>query len=298
VTLRVLLAESGTENTLFLRDVLTELDGSLGWSDWVHVETSYADTCADTAAILIAETVDILLLNPDLRDCQGAETFRRIQAAAPHVPVILLVEPSAASLAERLIREGAQDFLLHGEIDCVPLARSIRNALERHRLLTAIRAISMRDPLTGVLTLSAFQTLADRDFLLAGRLSRGVLILVAELIQASLHNPQQRDLALVEAADLLRRLAGPAALVGRLSPSSFGVAVFDTEAEPIDHVRDRFHALPADSRIAWGAALCEPQRPLSLDTLLERAVVDLCDRAQPGASAIMAESADRSRRYV
>ena len=66
MTLRVLLAESGTEDTLFLSDVLTELDGARCWSDWVHLEASHAATWADTAAILATETVDILLLDPDL----------------------------------------------------------------------------------------------------------------------------------------------------------------------------------------------------------------------------------------
>ena len=180
MTLRVLLAESGTEDTLFLSDVLTELDGARCWSDWVHLEASHAATWAETEAILATEAVDILLLDPDLRDSQGAETFRRVQAAAPHVPVILLVEPSATSLAERMVRDGAQDFLLKKEVDCAPLARAIRNALERHRLLAAARATSMTDHLTGLLTRPAFLTLADRDRLLAERLSRRMMILMAE----------------------------------------------------------------------------------------------------------------------
>lgn len=298
MTLRVLLAESGTDDTLFLQDVLTELDGFHGWSDWVHVEASYAATCADTAAILSAETVDILLLNPDLPDCQGAETFRRVQAAAAHVPVILLVEPSAMSLAERLVREGAQDFLLKEEIDCAPLARAIRNALERHRLLAATRATSMTDPLTGVLTRSAFQTLAARDCALAARLGRRLVILAAEPLESKPHGAQRRDLALVEAADRLRTLAGPTALVARLGPSSLGVAVFDTPAEPIEKTLAAFHATAADGKIVFGSATFEPEYPVSLDQLLEQASARLRRAVPPSANAIMTESADRPRRHV
>jgi DNA-binding NarL/FixJ family response regulator len=280
VTLRVLLAESGTEDTLFLRDVLTDLDGARCWSDWVHLEASHAATWADTEAILAAEAVDILLLNPDLRDSQGAETFRRVQAAAPDVPVILLVEPSATSLAERLVRDGAQDFLLKVEVDCVPLARAIRNALERHRLLAAARATSMTDQLTGLLTRPAFLTLADRDRLLAERLSRRMLILVAERVEPAAlddaqggrtQGQQRRDLALVEAADGLRGLAGPAALVARLGHSRFGLAAFDTEAESVEEIRARLHTATTDGKIAFGSAVFDPQHPVSLDALLERA---------------------------
>lgn len=287
MVLRVLLAESGTEDALFLRDVLTELDGARCWSDWVHLEASHAITWADTAAILATETVDILLLNPDLRDSRGAETFRRVQAAAPRVPVILLIEPAATPLAERMVRDGAQDFLLKNEVDCAPLARAIRNALERHRLLDAARATSMTDPLTGLLTRPAFVTLAERDRLLAERIGRKMMILLAELVEPDAvdasgthaYGEQGRDLALVETADDLRRLAGPAALVARLSHSRFGLAALDTLAESVEEVRSRLQAAGADGKLAFGAAVFHPQEPVSLDVLLEHATQRLHSKA-------------------
>ena len=274
VTLRVLLAESETADTLFLCDVLADLEGARCWSDWVHLETSHAATCADTTAILSTGSVDILLLDLDLRDSQGADTFRRAQAAAPHVPVILLIEPSATSLAERLVRDGAQDFLLKKEVDCAPLARAMRNAQERHRLLAAARATSMTDQLTGLLTRPAFLTLADRDRRLAERLSRGMMILLAELGVWD-GDAQRLDLALVETADWLRSLAGPAALVARLNHARFGLAVFDTEAEPMEDVRTRVHITASANKIALGSAVFDPQRPVSLDVLLDQAALNL-----------------------
>jgi PleD family two-component response regulator len=246
------------------------------------VETSHAATWADTAAILTTEAVDILLLDPDLRDSQGAETFRRIQAAAPDVPVILLVEPQATSLAERLVRDGAQDFLLKKEVDCAPLARAIRNALERHRLLTASRATSMTDQLTGLLSRPAFLTLAERDRTLAERLCRKMMILMAECTEPAgqdhgprAHGEQRRDLTLVEAADDLRRLAGPAALLGRLGHSRFGVAVFDTLAESVEEIRSRVQTARTEAKLAFGSAVFDPQQPVSLDALLDQAARNL-----------------------
>jgi PleD family two-component response regulator len=295
VTLRVLLAESGTEDTLFLRDVLTDLDGARCWSDWVHLETSHAASWADTAAILANEAVDVLLLNPDLRDSQGAETFRRVQTAAPDVPVILLVEPSATSLAERMVRDGAQDFLLKKEVDCVPLARAIRNALERHRLLAAARATSMTDQLTGLLTRPAFLTLAERDRLLAERLSRKMMVVMAEHVEpaaldggAHAHGAQRQDLALVGAADELRRLAGPAALLARLGHSRFGLVVLDTLAESVEEIGARLNTAVTEGNLAFGAAVFDPHRPVSLDALLEQADHDLHqERLRPKANNVV-----------
>jgi len=291
VTLRVLLAESGTEDILFLNDVLTELDGARCWGDWVHLEASHTATLADAEAILATAPVDILLLDPELPDSHGAETFRRIQAAAPHVPIILLVEPSATSLAEHLVRDGAQDFLVKKEVDCVPLARAIRNAMERHRLLVAARATSMTDQLTGLLTRPAFLTLAERDRLLAERLNRRMMILLAEPTAPD-HAPQApgeqgRDLALVEAADDLRRVAGPAALLARLSDAQFGLAVLDTLSEPVEEIRSRLQAAGTDGKLAFAAAMFDPQQPVSLDALLDQAAVNLRLQAGEASSAII-----------
>ena len=278
MTLRVLLAESQAEYALFLREVLTDLDGARCWGDWIRLEVSQAATRSEAAAILASESVDVLVLDPDLADSQGAETFRSFQATSPHVPVVLLVEPGSVALAERMVRDGAQDFLLKKEVDCVPLARAIRNAMERHRLLTATRASAMTDQLTGLLTRPAFLMLADRDRVLAERLGRRMLVLVVE----SSFNPeldsdrrprgtQLRDLALVEAADSLRGLAGPAGLLGRLDTSQFGIAVLETEAESIEEIRARLKIAPLGEKIALGVAVFDPQSPVSLDDLLELA---------------------------
>jgi DNA-binding NarL/FixJ family response regulator len=292
VTLRVLLAESETEDTVFLSEVLTELDGARCWSDWVHLEASHAATRADTEAILATNAVDIVLLNPDLRDSQGAETFRRIQAAAPHVPVILLIEPSAIPLAEHMVRDGAQDFLLKKEVDCEPLARAIRNAMERHRLLAAARATSMTDPLTGLLTRPAFLMLAERDRLLAERLSRKMMIVLAERVvrverAPAMDSVHSRDLALVEAADDLRRLAGPAALLARLSQARFSLAVLDTIAEPVEEIGARVQTEARDGKLAFGSAVFDPQHPVSLDALLDQAAIDLHAKSNHATTAVV-----------
>jgi hypothetical protein len=82
-------------------------------------------------------------------------------------------------------------------------------------------------------------------------------------------------LALVETAEDLRGLAGPAALMARLDHSRFGLAVFDTEAEPVQEIRARLHAAATAGKIAFGAAVFDPQHPVSLDALLEQAALNL-----------------------
>ena len=279
MNLRVLLAESDTDDVLFLQEALTEIEGGRYWSNWISIETLHADTWAQAAAILAHEALDLLLLDLNLADSQGSETFRRAQAAASQVPVILLTCVEDAEMAARLVRDGAQDFLIKKQIDCAPLAHAMRNAIERHRLLSATRAASTIDSLTGLPNRGSFLTFADRDRKLAERLGRRLMVLVAEpknlgAITAA-YGDQRRDLTFIEAADHLRGLAGPADLLARITETHFALTIFDTEVEPVEAAWARFHSLAGAHRIGIGAAIFDAAHPASIDVLLDQAESDL-----------------------
>ena len=283
MTLRVLLVESDAEDVLFLQEALTEIEGGRYWSNWIRIETLHADTWAKAAAILANEPLDLLLLDLNLPDTQGAETFRRAQAAASQVPVILLTSAEDAEVAARLVREGAQDFLLKKQIDCAPLAHAMRNAIERHRLLSATRAASMIDSLTGLPNRGGFLIFADRDRKLAERLGRRLMVLVAEpknlaAITAA-YGDQRRDLTLIEAADHLRGLIGPADLLARITETHFALTIFDTDIEPVEAAWARFHSTAGAHRIGIGAAIFDAAHPASLEVLIDQAESDLAPAA-------------------
>ena len=66
------------------------------------------------------------------------------------------------------------------DLDCAPLAHAMRNAMERHRMVCAMRASATTDALTGLPNRGGFLTYADRDRKLAERLGRRLMVLVAE----------------------------------------------------------------------------------------------------------------------
>ncbi len=271
--MRVLLIESKPEDIRFLRDVLMEIGEGGHWVNWVKIEVLEASSWSEAWAILESEPLDIVLLDLDFPDTQGIETFRRAQHAAQHLPVVLLVGASEESLGLWLIRDGAQDFLVKKHVDCAPLAHAMRSAIERHRLLTASRASSTLDTLTGLLNLAGFLTFADRDVKLAGRLGRRLMVMVAE--SPITGDEQQRDLALVEMAEHLRSVASPADLLARIDCMRFGLIVFDTEAESLESARARIQSALQQHRIQTGAAIFSNDHPSTLDRLLEQAATDL-----------------------
>lgn len=280
MTLRVLVVESEPDEILFLHDVLAELDGSRDWSQWTHVETLFADCWAEAASLLETQRVDVIVLDLDLDDVQGKETFRRYQALVPEIPAVLVVqEASDQTLAGQLLREGAQDFLIRKDVDCAPLARAIRNAVDRHRLLAATRATSMVDSLTGLLTRDAFLLLAERDRQLATAMHRRQLLILAEpraVPDARNSNADQdRDLDLVVAAEHLRKIAGAADLVARVGLAHLALSILDSDAESAEEIWARLHQAAATARLALGAAVYDPQRPVALEQLLAQAAQDL-----------------------
>ena len=283
MTLKVLLVESDAEDVLFLQEALTEIEGGRYWSSWIRIETLHADTWAKAGTILANETLDLLLLDLSLADAQGADIFRRAQAAASQVPVILLTSAEDAEMSARLVRDGAQDFLIKKQIDCAPLAHAMRNAIERHRLLSATRAASMIDSLTGLPNRGGFLTFADRDRKLAERLGRRLMVLVAEPKNLSAitatYGEQRRDLTLIEAADHLRGLIGPADLLARITETHFALTVFDTDIEPVEAAWARFHSTAGAHRIGIGAAIFDSANPASLEILIDQAESDLAPAA-------------------
>jgi PAS domain S-box-containing protein len=93
---------------------------------------------------LAGAAVDLVLLDLGLPDSQGRETYASLRERAPHVPIIILTGLEDESLAMRLMREGAQDYLVKGTLDGALLGRAIRYAIERHGSELEIRHLNER----------------------------------------------------------------------------------------------------------------------------------------------------------
>jgi two-component sensor histidine kinase/CheY-like chemotaxis protein len=83
--------------------------------------------------------LDVILLDLSLPDSQGLETFLQMHAQAPDIPILVLTGLSDEAMAVRTVHEGAQDYLVKGEVTGRSLVRAIRYAMERKRLLASER---------------------------------------------------------------------------------------------------------------------------------------------------------------
>jgi len=103
-----------------------------------EVHVNCVPRLSDALACLDAETPALVLLDLNLPDSHGVETFRRIMQKAPNVPVVILSGQDDEALATKAVHMGVQDYLVKGDITSKQLERAIRYAVERQGLLRSL----------------------------------------------------------------------------------------------------------------------------------------------------------------
>ena len=83
--------------------------------------------------------IDVILSDLGLPDCQGIETLKRLRKRAPDTPIIVLSGEDDPALEMAAIQEGAEEYLVKGEVERKLIVRSIRYALERRRVASELR---------------------------------------------------------------------------------------------------------------------------------------------------------------
>jgi signal transduction histidine kinase len=103
-----------------------------------NVEVSCVSRLSDGLASLNATPPAVVLLDLNLPDSQGSETFRKVMEKAHDVPVVILSGQNDEALAAKALNQGVQDYLLKGTITSAGLERAMRYAVERQALLRSL----------------------------------------------------------------------------------------------------------------------------------------------------------------
>jgi signal transduction histidine kinase len=126
-TLRVLLVEDNAGDARLLREMFSkERPGSF--------ELTHKTRMSEAEIHLARGGVDVVLLDMGLPDGHGIENLRRARAAAPDVVMMVLTGLDDEGLAAEAIKEGAQDYLIKGQIENRALPRALRHAMDRQRM--------------------------------------------------------------------------------------------------------------------------------------------------------------------
>jgi signal transduction histidine kinase len=87
---------------------------------------------------------DLVLLDLSLPDSFGIDTVTNANHAAPNVPIIVLTGRNDEEFALEVVKAGAQDYLVKGQIDRSLLSRAIRYAMKRKEMEVNLKESNRR----------------------------------------------------------------------------------------------------------------------------------------------------------
>ena len=132
-SIKVLLIEDNPGDARLIEEILWEATRSSLPVVRYTFDLECEECLEDGLKRLKAGGVDVALVDLSLPDSQGLETFAKVRDQALGVPIILLTGLDDEELAVRTVQEGAQDYLVKGQVDNHLLPRAIRYAIERKR---------------------------------------------------------------------------------------------------------------------------------------------------------------------
>lgn len=124
--IRLLLVEDNPGDARLIQEMLKDVSS-------VDLRMEHAATLKDGLQYLgdPEKPLDAVLLDLGLPDSQGFDTFARFQEQAETFTVIILSGLNDVEMALQAVRNGAQDYLVKGQISGELLLRSIRHAIQR-----------------------------------------------------------------------------------------------------------------------------------------------------------------------
>jgi len=127
--IKVLLIEDDPGDVGIVREMLTG-DTAEGF------QIEHCERLSTGIERLIKGNIDVVLLDLNLPDCQGLETFKKLHIKEPTMPVVVISGLDDDAAALEAVQRGAQDYLIKGQVSSRLISHSIRYAIERRCLET------------------------------------------------------------------------------------------------------------------------------------------------------------------
>ena len=284
-SLNVLMVEDDIDFVHLIRWLLADVERG-------QITLANTSTLAETRDHIATDSFDAILLDLFLPDSNGLDTFTHVRILAPNIPIVVLSAHNDFRLALQAVREGAQDYLIKGDMSGPLLSRALRYAIERHNLLDTLRHLSLLDELTSLYNRRGFLELARQHHMLAKRTDRNLALIFADLDGLKKINDQfghlAGDKALVNTANVLRKTFRRSDIVARLGGDEFAVLAIDATPEHAQVLLDRFKKNLDEINtqnntgyklsISLGTVYLDTSSKLTLEEWLDLADRDLYDK--------------------
>lgn len=275
---KILLIEDNPDDRDLIRAALAEIKS-------FRCICEVRETLAAGAERLSYGEIHLVLLDLGLPDSVGFATFDLIHTQYPDTPFIILSGLSDEDLAIKIVQEGAQDYLLKGNFDSNLLARSIRYAIERHKIKAELKSLSLIDELTGLHNRRGFLTLAKQHVKIASRQRKNLLLVYADMDNLKWINDtlghKAGDRAMRDIAEILNHTFRSSDLIARIGGDEFAILGIEESAANFDKMKERLQQSivshqgkterPYRLSLSIGIVRHTPEQPEDLDQLLAKA---------------------------
>jgi diguanylate cyclase (GGDEF)-like protein len=211
----LLLVEDNLGDARLLREILKEQGAHT-------IKLTHVERMSEAEMHLGSHAVDMILLDLGLPDARGLGAVRRAHLAAPRVPLVVLTGLDDESVATQALQEGAQDYLVKGQIETRGLLRALRYAVERKTMALQMIHSAQHDFLSALPNRLLFNDRVTQAIALASLHMKKVVVLFLDLdgfkhINDSLGHPMgdkllqsiaRRLLNCVRATDTVSRQGG------------------------------------------------------------------------------------------
>jgi diguanylate cyclase (GGDEF)-like protein len=162
---------------------------------WVRHCADGVLALADKPATSTAPDDRILavVLDLDLPDSRGIDTFSRLFQAARSIPILILANAKDEDIAKRAVQRGAQDYLLKGHRDAQVLPNAVRRMIERSATtdplsdeleraqVAQISHVAHHDGLTGLPNRTLLNARLSEALALAARYQRQLAVMFLDI---------------------------------------------------------------------------------------------------------------------
>jgi len=128
VCISILVVEDNPDDILAIERLLSKSRRNL------FCKPVYVKTVAEALEKIKSAFFQIVLLDLNLPDSQGMETFYQVRKAAPAISIVINAGISDEEMAREAIAGGAQDYIVKGHVDAFWLGRVLLYAVERQGL--------------------------------------------------------------------------------------------------------------------------------------------------------------------
>ena len=136
VTKILLIEDSGTDALLLIK-YFEKLETN-------QFDLVRAKLLAEGLDNLQKDDFDLILLDLFLPDSSGIESIKKIQNINSEIPIIVLTGMDREEIALQALREGAQDYIVKGQVFGSLLLRSINHSIERKQITEKLRQSEAR----------------------------------------------------------------------------------------------------------------------------------------------------------